>query len=202
MSRAWCTDSRRTTSEFVKERHWQAKSTGNNTCRRCGTLCNAYYRGPDFAATMTACATCLGLGLGLAFFWRGRRSRGWRAWRGNGRKRGVAFTVKLSRHTRPQVLFFKLSSHLFSSSCFSSSLPFVTQINRQPLGHIAAKQALPPSYNPNPNPNPNPYALLYRRKPRRDDVNRELCGVQDGSKRKGRNKGKVSAKKQGERENT
>ena len=42
----------------------------------------------------------------------------------------------------------------------------------------------------------------YRRKPRIDTVHRKVCGVQDRSKRKGRNKGKVSAKKQGERGGT
>ena len=42
----------------------------------------------------------------------------------------------------------------------------------------------------------------YRRKPRRDTVHREVCGVQDTSKRKDRNKGKASAKKQGERGGT
>ena len=38
----------------------------------------------------------------------------------------------------------------------------------------------------------------YRRKPRRYTVHREVCGVQDRSKRKDRNKGKASAKKLGE----
>ena len=39
----------------------------------------------------------------------------------------------------------------------------------------------------------------YRRKPRRDTiVHREVWGVQDRSQRKDRNKGKASAKKQGE----
>ena len=39
----------------------------------------------------------------------------------------------------------------------------------------------------------------YRRKPRKDTVHREVCGLQDRSKRKDRNEGKTSAKKQGER---
>ena len=38
----------------------------------------------------------------------------------------------------------------------------------------------------------------YRRKPRRDTVHRKVCWVQDRSRRKDRNKGKASAKKQGE----
>ena len=38
----------------------------------------------------------------------------------------------------------------------------------------------------------------YRRKPRRHTVHRKVCGVQDRSKRKDRNKGKASAKKHGE----
>ena len=42
----------------------------------------------------------------------------------------------------------------------------------------------------------------YRRKPRRDNVHREDCGVQDRSKIKDRNKGKAKAKKQGERAGT
>ena len=42
----------------------------------------------------------------------------------------------------------------------------------------------------------------YRRKPRRDAVHRVVCGVQDRSKIKDRNKGKASAKKQGERGGT
>ena len=39
----------------------------------------------------------------------------------------------------------------------------------------------------------------YRRQPRRDTVHRQVCGVQDISKRKDREKGTESAKKQGER---
>ena len=42
----------------------------------------------------------------------------------------------------------------------------------------------------------------YRRQPRRDTVHREVCGVQHRSKRKDRNKGKASAKGQGERGGT
>ena len=38
----------------------------------------------------------------------------------------------------------------------------------------------------------------YRRKPRRGAVHKEVRGVQDGSKRKDRNKGNASAKNQGE----
>ena len=38
----------------------------------------------------------------------------------------------------------------------------------------------------------------YRRKPRRDTVHREVCGVKDRSKRKDINKGKASSRKQGE----
>ena len=38
----------------------------------------------------------------------------------------------------------------------------------------------------------------YRRKPRRDNVHREVCEVQDRSKGKGIKKGKASTKKQGE----
>ena len=41
-----------------------------------------------------------------------------------------------------------------------------------------------------------------RRKPRKDTVHRKVCGVQDRSKRKDINKGKASAKKQGERGGT
>ena len=43
---------------------------------------------------------------------------------------------------------------------------------------------------------------MYRRKPRRDTVRREVCGVQERSKRKDGNKGKAGAIKQGEREGT
>ena len=42
----------------------------------------------------------------------------------------------------------------------------------------------------------------YRRKPRKDTVQRKVCGVQNRSKRKDRNKGMASAKKKGEREGT
>ena len=43
----------------------------------------------------------------------------------------------------------------------------------------------------------------YRRKPRRDTVHREkVCGVQDKSTRRGIDKGKASARKQGERGGT
>ena len=42
----------------------------------------------------------------------------------------------------------------------------------------------------------------YRRKPRRHTVHRKVCGVQDRSKRKDRNKGKASAKEQGEKGGT
>ena len=38
----------------------------------------------------------------------------------------------------------------------------------------------------------------YGRKIKRDIICREFCGVQDRSKRKDRNKGKASAKKQGQ----
>ena len=38
----------------------------------------------------------------------------------------------------------------------------------------------------------------YSRKPRRDTVHREVCGVQDSGERKDRNKGQDNAKKQGE----
>ena len=41
-----------------------------------------------------------------------------------------------------------------------------------------------------------------RREPRRHNARREVCGVQDRSKRKDRSKGKASAKKQGERGGT
>ena len=42
----------------------------------------------------------------------------------------------------------------------------------------------------------------YRRTPRRDTVHTEVCGVQDRSKTKCSNKGKASAKTQGERGRT
>ena len=42
----------------------------------------------------------------------------------------------------------------------------------------------------------------YRRKPRIDTVHREVCGVQDRSKRKDRAKGKASATKRVERRGT
>ena len=42
----------------------------------------------------------------------------------------------------------------------------------------------------------------YRRKPSGDTVHRYVCGIQDSSKRKDRNKGKAGAMKQGERGGT
>ena len=42
----------------------------------------------------------------------------------------------------------------------------------------------------------------YRRKPSGDTVHIYVCGVQDSSKRKDRNKGKAGAMKQGERGGT
>ena len=38
----------------------------------------------------------------------------------------------------------------------------------------------------------------HKRKPRRGTVHREVCGIQEIKKRKDRNKGQASAKKQGE----